>query len=307
MKSKLLLLLLIITKTCTPQKSQLSDVFPLEIGNEWNYQFFYNVSISHSGTHDDGIIDFTVTGKILSKDSICWQLFQRRSYNHTDYIHGQASNSYSGKDSNSIEIIEFNFGNHELYTPVYDPLSVFPFQNLMNDTSSRFFRYAEVDSNGNSQCTLSFPNVKDPYLSYNCGFTLTKDTGIVLASCYQNLDHEIGFMYSNYQLQYFHSSQSQTSIATSLSTFPKQFILYQNFPNPFNPTTTIKYYLPINYYVTLNIYNIFGEKVVTLVNGLQSAGEHSVIFDGRKLSSGVYLYQLISGNFKQIRKLVLLK
>lgn len=158
MKSLLLLLLLILTKICTAQQSQTADVFPLKIGNEWNYKYFYNVfPATHSGTTDAGIVDFTITGNIPLKDSTRWQFIQRRNYTHTVILNGQIENSYSVQDSNNFEIIEFNYGNHELYTPVYDPLSAFPFQKLVNDTASRFFRYMVVDSSGNSEFTLNFP------------------------------------------------------------------------------------------------------------------------------------------------------
>ena len=73
--------------------------------------------------------------------------------------------------------------------------------------------------------------------------------------------------------------------------------MYQNFPNPFNPSTTIKYQLPINSYVSLVVYNIKGEKVRTLVEKEKSAGFHSVLWDGRdedgnEVANGVYYYKV---------------
>ncbi len=81
----------------------------------------------------------------------------------------------------------------------------------------------------------------------------------------------------------------------------------QNFPNPFNPVTTINYQLPVNGYVTLKIFDIFGNKIKTLINGYKSAGIYSIKFDASELASGVYLYSLRAGNFESIKKLVLLK
>ncbi len=88
---------------------------------------------------------------------------------------------------------------------------------------------------------------------------------------------------------------------------PEQFKLGQNYPNPFNPTTLINYQLPSSSYVTLNVYNVLGQEVKSLVNGEQSVGYHSVSFDGSGLQSGVYFYRIRAGNFSQTKKLMLLK
>ncbi len=78
------------------------------------------------------------------------------------------------------------------------------------------------------------------------------------------------------------------------------------YPNPFNPSTTIRYAIPKDGMVTLKIYDILGSEVKTLVNSYQSAGEHFVKFDGRGLASGVYFYSLTAGDFSQTKKMILL-
>jgi hypothetical protein len=88
---------------------------------------------------------------------------------------------------------------------------------------------------------------------------------------------------------------------------PKEFSLTQNFPNPFNPSTTIRYGLPNRSHVTLSVFNTLGQSVSTLVNGEQEAGYHEVKFDGSGLSSGVYFYRIGTGSFVQTRKFLLLK
>jgi photosystem II stability/assembly factor-like uncharacterized protein len=88
---------------------------------------------------------------------------------------------------------------------------------------------------------------------------------------------------------------------------PKQFELSQNYPNPFNPSTIIKYDIPQDGRVTLKIYNILGKEIAVLVNDFQKAGSYSFNFDAHKLSSGVYLYKLESGNFTDTKKLTLIK
>ena len=88
---------------------------------------------------------------------------------------------------------------------------------------------------------------------------------------------------------------------------PAQSRLEQNYPNPFNPVTTIRYVLPSRAQVTLVVYNILGQRVAELVNGVVDAGPHEMQFDAGGLSSGVYLYRLQAGSLVQSRKLVVLK
>jgi len=88
---------------------------------------------------------------------------------------------------------------------------------------------------------------------------------------------------------------------------PVEFKLHQNFPNPFNPTTTIRYGLPASSHVVIKLYSVIGEEVATLVNETQEAGFKSVVVDANKLASGVYFYTLVTNNFVQTKRLMLLK
>ncbi|MGE5807024.1 MAG: T9SS type A sorting domain-containing protein [Ignavibacteria bacterium] len=88
---------------------------------------------------------------------------------------------------------------------------------------------------------------------------------------------------------------------------PRDYCLYQNYPNPFNPTTNITYYLPMGSFVSLKLYDVLGRELKTLIKEYQNSGNHSARFDGSKLPSGVYIYRLEAGSFKDTRKLLLLK
>jgi len=93
---------------------------------------------------------------------------------------------------------------------------------------------------------------------------------------------------------------------------PDQLVLYPNYPNPFNPSTTIEYELPKSGPVRLTIYNLLGQKVRTLLNARQNAGRHHVVWDGcdetcRPVSSGVYYYRLEAGVTTQTKKMMLLR
>jgi hypothetical protein len=98
-----------------------------------------------------------------------------------------------------------------------------------------------------------------------------------------------------------------TGIKTSNASIPVNFKLYQNYPNPFNPITKIQYSIPQNGDVSLKVYDMLGREVQTLVNGYKKAGDYSVIFDGSKLSSGVYIYKLQAEQYSDMKKMVLIK
>ncbi|HWR82282.1 MAG TPA: T9SS type A sorting domain-containing protein [Candidatus Deferrimicrobium sp.] len=88
---------------------------------------------------------------------------------------------------------------------------------------------------------------------------------------------------------------------------PTEYSLSQNYPNPFNPTTDITFALPQASFVKLEIFNVLGQKVTTLVEGTREAGRHTVEWNASNVGSGVYLYRLAAGDFVETRKMMLLK
>ena len=93
---------------------------------------------------------------------------------------------------------------------------------------------------------------------------------------------------------------------------PVSFVLYDNYPNPFNPITVLNYDIPENSFVNVTIYNMTGRRVKTLVNANQSAGFKSVVWDatnfvGQPVATGVYFYRIVAGDFVQMKKMVFVK
>lgn len=99
-----------------------------------------------------------------------------------------------------------------------------------------------------------------------------------------------------------YSNEIETDVAQVTT-----YSLEQNFPNPFNPETVIRFALPVAGNVDITVYNSLGQKVMTLFNGQREAGYHQITFDGAKLSSGSYIYTIKAGNFTATRKMMLMK
>jgi len=98
-----------------------------------------------------------------------------------------------------------------------------------------------------------------------------------------------------------------TAVDDENGKLPAKYSLAQNFPNPFNPVTTIAYQLPQSGRVSIIVYDLLGSEVATLVNNVQSAGIHTVKWNAINVASGIYFYRLKAGSFTQTRKLVVIK
>ena len=121
----------------------------------------------------------------------------------------------------------------------------------------------------------------------------------------KNLTGGTNFVYRLKQID--NDGQYQYSKEVEVKVVPKDINLLQNYPNPFNPVTEIKFTLPEAARVTLRVYNIIGQEVASLINGIEEAGFHSAKFEGSNLPSGTYIYRLQTGSFIQTKKMLLLK
>ncbi len=102
-------------------------------------------------------------------------------------------------------------------------------------------------------------------------------------------------------------SEIVTSVELSSSPLPDRFMLEQNFPNPFNPRTTIQYSIPHGGWMQLKIFNVLGREVATLVNEVKQPGTYTVQWDASGMPSGVYYYRMQAGTYTKTRRLILLK
>jgi hypothetical protein len=99
----------------------------------------------------------------------------------------------------------------------------------------------------------------------------------------------------------------QVGIEEQAPQIPCGFSIFQNCPNPFNPSTTIKFNLPKASDVTIDIYDILGRKVETIVEHEQPAGIHQLVWNANGFSSGIYFYRIQAGKFVETRKMMLIK
>jgi len=117
-----------------------------------------------------------------------------------------------------------------------------------------------------------------------------------------------GCQWSDWSSVWIFTTSAQTDVEISDNgQIPDDFLLKQNYPNPFNPSTTIEFALPRAANVRLNIHNILGEKVETLVSRPMSAGSYSVIWDASSVPSGIYFYKITAGAFSETKKMTLIK
>jgi len=98
-----------------------------------------------------------------------------------------------------------------------------------------------------------------------------------------------------------------TSVKSSSSQFPGEYMLYQNFPNPFNPSTVIRYQMAVGSRATLKVYDVLGREIATLVDGEQVAGAHAVTFNAAGISTGTYFYRFEAGRYSETKKFVVIK
>jgi hypothetical protein len=172
------------------------------------------------------------------------------------------------------------------------------------DGTSNFGESFGKDANGGTHTRLiwsdgnTFLNAGAAAVKVNKGDKFTSITGV------------LGYTHANYKLCARKDADILgyvSDVKTDARAIPATFKLEQNYPNPFNPSTTIAYALPKAGFVKVTIFNVLGQEVKTLVNQVQSAGSHEVSFDASSLNSGVYLYSLQVENYKQVKKMMLLK
>lgn len=196
-------------------------------------------------------------------------------------------------------------GIYKLDSPFFIPVELTSFSASFVG-SNVFLNWSTASELNNSgfEIESSIDNVEFVKIGYVPGFGTTSES-----KSYSFNISEIPSQKTYYrlkQIDYDGTFEYSSSVEVD-GLLPTEFALEQNFPNPFNPTTTITFALPVQSKVKINIYNLIGQRVSELINNQYSAGKHSVEFNAVDLSSGVYFYKIEADNFTAIKKMQLLK
>jgi hypothetical protein len=184
-----------------------------------------------------------------------------------------------------VELTSFveNVTNHRvnLYWATATEVNNYGFDVERKSENADWMKIGFVEGNGNSNSPKSYSFTDEPKGGREFKYRL------------KQIDLDGSYEYSD--------------VVTSLLENVSEFVLDQNFPNPFNPVTRISYTLPERASVRLKVYDMLAKEVSELVNSYQEAGRYEVTFDGSSLSSGTYFYKLEAGSFVEVKKLVLIK
>lgn len=270
--------------------SYSQEVAPLKLDNVWIYDLnpsLNRVSITDTNTVIDSIIYFTVAIEYNSPYWISEHYIRLRPDGYyvirldTSYPATNHEKLYWKKDA----IVGDTWENYMPYFPlVYSILETFIAPVF---GSNRSVKYLEIDGS-----IVLF----NEYWTEEFGKMSRSDYGGLLETlqgCVIN-----GVVYGD-------TSFTAVNIEDEFSA--NEFYLSQNFPNPFNPVTKIKYSIPNTNFVTLKVYDLLGNEITTLVNEENHSGVYEVKFNASNLSSGAYFYQLKAGDFISTKKFVLLK
>jgi len=191
---------------------------------------------------------------------------------------------------NNLEIIE---GRN--YILEFDAWSTEPklFDVRIRQSAHPFTDYSRIGT------VYSTTNKQHFYYEFRMEYTTDYSAQIVFECGLSTADLYI----DNVSLLY----EPTETVITANTLLPKIHRLYPNYPNPFNPSTKIKFDLPYPEFVQIEVYNILGQRVKSLLNKKMNGGNHSVDFNSKNLSSGVYYYRIEAGEFQDVKKMILIK
>lgn len=275
------------------------DFFPLTVGNSWTYKY-YDLDDEAPGDFLNnyfGTGSYRIISKNLSADSTVWHFEQIRNLTHFSSFNGENGTTTSLIDTIFFDLVEYNSNNHRIVIP---SAYIYPYSFLCQPFSDslQFSRYAP----DTLQDTLTINRTWINHL-WRVNAQFQEQVGMIQLT--YNNDYPTGHM--DYAADTLLSSILMSVSTNKVSLRPQDFVLDQNFPNPFNPSTTISLITTKSSKVTVKIYNLLGQLVETLFNGTLSTGNHSLIWHASNQSSGVYFCIATSDETVKSIKLILIK
>jgi len=266
--------------------------FPLHIGNYWEYKVERFLSLPNTEVDSTWYASSEITKDTLIENKL-YYVFNDLNMKDIPSYRFIRLDSISGLLFQRFQGEEFIIDN--LLSKVGDTLGCY----FVKDIYSKNVFGLEKETKVYEQYCITTTG--------SSSWELSKDIGITSKNI---ADFTVFIILDKYELTYANINEVEYGIKTEVSDnyfIKDKYNLEQNFPNPFNPTTNINYYLPRNGFINISIYNLLGEKVTTLFYGIQKKGENKIQFNGSNLTSGVYYYVLDYGESRITRKMLLLK
>ncbi len=280
-----------------PQQDSLVDVFPLAVNNSWLYNYSDQTVNIESGltTANSGLVRVTVLARIDSSSYATWVMreFCSLMYHLTNPLSGEDT-SYLTEFFDTVAVVEYFSTNHPLFGVASS--HAFSFRQTPFD-SVNVHRYRIVDSNGTAT-TSQYDGATRSISS----FTFKQSEGLQSFSYNGNT----GWQPISKSATLIPDSTVLNSVSSG-KLIPKHFLLYQNYPKPFNPSTVINFTLRSRQLVRLSVFDILGREVATLVDEEKPAGEYTVRWNADGMPSGVYFYRMQAGAFTATKKVMLLR
>ncbi len=282
-----------IADTSVSSEDQIADIFVLnnDSDSDGDQLSFTILSSPLNGTavQNGDTIQYTPNANFFGQDSFRYQL----------------SDSKGGLDTATVRITVTSVNDAPQIVGLPDDL----FINTNECTGLYMANYAQDVDTPDSLLTWSF-SVDDPTaISYS--YSETTDSLEICSlgpvgtyHVYTTLTDDSGAYDQDTIIVHVESPSQVERVASGI---PKKFDLLPNFPNPFNPITTIRYQLPKAAFVEIRIFNLQGREVQQLVDAYQQAGYYQIHLDGRQMASGTYFCKIKAGDFVKVRKMILMK
>jgi hypothetical protein len=287
-------------------------MFPLHVGRSWIYQFGSLERYGASGVlrwtlSRTGTVRFSVLSESTVDTIKNWSVeaFDSLSCHRQDLYPYPGDTTYLFTKRDAIAIREILSGNHELVSDSCSPIWLFrrrwycPTPQAVQPTGSSVYRYS---SGPNTDTVLStFSNY--PFAGWDT-LVIAADVGVTGGSSYfyRAPNNPYDFTWTANLLS------GPTSVAPREGVHDLgAFALFPCFPNPFNPTTTIRYHVPFNLQVNISVRNVLGQVVSVLVDRIQNAGEYQALWDATGMPSGMYFCTMRAGGFVATTPMLLIK
>jgi hypothetical protein len=209
--------------------------------------------------------------------------------------------------------INTSWSNRRMFTTVLGsaPALIYPVHSSKNEPLNVKLKWSTVENAQSYTLEVSGDTTNISGIVYSDStLTITERQMNELqngVTYYWRVRARVGGINTSWSNRRMFTTEKITNVENNPETIPVKYNLHFNYPNPFNPATTISFEIPKRNFVTLKIYDAIGNEISTLVNGEREAGRYSVKFDGSNLSSGIYFYKITAGNYTETKKLILMK